>query len=130
VGHIETSVEIATNVRKNFPDLPIYARAHNRAHAYQLMDLGVKMLVRETLYSSMELARGVLDELGYSPHEAERTVQAFHDLDNKLLLQQHAVHSDEQQLIESARQAQQELKALFEAESSVAEKQSDSTHMA
>ncbi|MET0379810.1 MAG: NAD-binding protein, partial [Spongiibacteraceae bacterium] len=130
IGNIEASVEVAAMVRKHFPDLPIYARAHNRAHAYRLLDLGVKMLVRETLYSSMELSRGVLGELGYSQHEAERTVQAFHDLDSKLLLQQHAVHGDEQQLIESSRQASEELKALFEAENSAAEKQSDSTRAA
>lgn len=130
IGNIETSVEVAALVRQHFPHLPIYARAHNRAHAYRLLDLGVKMLVRETLYSSMELSRGVLGELGYSAHEAERTVQAFHDLDSKLLLQQHAVQGDEQQLIESSRQAHEELKALFEAENSVAEKQADPMNLA
>jgi voltage-gated potassium channel Kch len=96
--------------------VPIYARSLNRAHSYQLMELGVKMQIRETLHSSMELSRGVLHELGFEADEASRTIDAFRDFDTKLLEQQYVIHRDEQQLIASAKQASDELKALFEAE--------------
>jgi glutathione-regulated potassium-efflux system ancillary protein KefC/glutathione-regulated potassium-efflux system protein KefB len=121
VGNIDASLEIAASVRKHYPKLPIYARAHNRAHAYKLMDIGVKMLVRETLYSSIELSRGVLHELGYSAGDADRTVTAFLEFDEKLLRQQHVVQGDEQQLIAASKQANDELRALFEAENTVAQ---------
>jgi voltage-gated potassium channel Kch len=96
--------------------VPIYARSLNRAHSYQLMELGVKMQIRETLHSSMELSRGVLHELGFEIDEASRTIDAFRDFDAKLLQQQFAIHRDEQQLIATAKQASDELKLLFEAE--------------
>lgn len=122
IGNVKASLQVAEMVRKHFPNLPIYARAHNRLHSYQLLDLGVKLLVRETLFSSMELARGVLFELGLGEHEAERTIRAFHDFDEKLLRQQHAIYGDEKQLIATAKQAADELRALFDAENSLAEK--------
>jgi len=116
IGNLDTSIKVATMVRKHFPQVPIYARSLNRAHSYQLMDLGVKMEIRETLYSSMELSRGVLQELGLSKFDADRTIEAFHEFDYKLLHQQHAVHRDEKQLIATSKQASEELKSLFEAE--------------
>ena len=125
IGNIETSLQIATLARKHYPDLPIYARSHNRVHSYQLMDLGVKLLVRETLFSSMELSRQVLLELGFDRQEADHTITAFHNFDEKLLQQQHAIYRDEQQLIATARQASEELKSLFEAENAAVEKASE-----
>jgi glutathione-regulated potassium-efflux system protein KefB len=40
-----------------FPHLKIVARARNRQHAFRLMDLNVDDVVRETLHSSLEMAR-------------------------------------------------------------------------
>jgi glutathione-regulated potassium-efflux system ancillary protein KefC/glutathione-regulated potassium-efflux system protein KefB len=123
IGNSEVSVKVAAMVRKHFPHVPIYARTRNRAHTYQLLDLGVKLQIRETLYSSMELSRGVLQELGFDRPEVDRTIEAFREFDYKLLHQQHAVHRDEQQLIATARQANEELKSLFEAERPTTEAQ-------
>ena len=120
VGDVDTSVNIAAMVRKHFPHVPIYARSLNRAHSYRLMELGVHMEVRETLHSSMELARSVLQELGFEPAEAARTIDAFREFDAKLLQQQFAIHGDEQAMIASAKQATDELRALFEAEADAA----------
>jgi glutathione-regulated potassium-efflux system ancillary protein KefC/glutathione-regulated potassium-efflux system protein KefB len=115
IDDIETSLKTAALVRKHFPHVPIYARARNRFHSYKLMDLGVKMLVRETLQSSIDLGAGVLRELGIEDEEVERTVSAFRDFDEKLLLQQHAIYQDEELLLENAKQATDDLKALFES---------------
>jgi glutathione-regulated potassium-efflux system ancillary protein KefC/glutathione-regulated potassium-efflux system protein KefB len=117
VGNIEASLQIAEQVRRHFPDLPIFARAVNRMHSYQLMDIGVKVQVRETLYSSMELARSALTELGVERADADHILEVFEAFDEKLLRQQHEVYRDEKQLIATARQAADELKGLFEAES-------------
>lgn len=116
VEDVEKSLKTAEMVRRHFPDLPIYARARSRFHAYKLMDLGVRQVVRETLYSSMELSRGVLTELGLNAAEVERTVAGFRAFDNKLLLQQHAIYQDEEQLIQTSKQVSDELRDLFEAQ--------------
>ncbi len=115
VDDVEASIKTATMVRKHFPHVPIYARARNRFHAYKLMDIGVKMLMRDTLLSSIELGAGVLRELGLNDGEVERTVTVFREFDQKSLLEQHAVYQDEEKLIATSKQAADDLKNLFES---------------
>ena len=115
IDDIDASLKTAEMVRKHFPHVPIYARARNRFHAYKLMDLGVKAVIRETLFSSLELSRDVLEGLGFPETEATRTVTTFRAFDEKLLLQQYAVYQDETQLIQTSKQATDELRSLFEA---------------
>jgi glutathione-regulated potassium-efflux system ancillary protein KefC len=47
-------------VRREYPDLPIFARARNVTHYYQLMDRGVDMIERETFEAALQLGRTVL----------------------------------------------------------------------
>ena len=115
IDDIDASLKTAEMVRKHFPHVPIYARARNRFHTYKLMDLGVKMVMRETFLSSLDLSRGVLQELGFDEAEAKHTVATFLDFDEKLVQQQYAVYQDEAQLIQTAKQATDELRSLFEA---------------
>jgi glutathione-regulated potassium-efflux system protein KefB len=114
IDDVEASVRTAELVRHNFPELPIYARARNRAHAYRLLDAGVKVLNRETLLSSLDMAARVLQELGFDEERARSIVERFRVHDEELLTKQYAVHLDEEQLLQTAQQAREELRSLFE----------------
>jgi monovalent cation:proton antiporter-2 (CPA2) family protein len=114
IDDVEASVRTAELVRRNFPDLPIYARARNRSHAYRLLDAGVKVLNRETLLSSLDMAAHVLQGLGFDEERARTLVERFRAYDEELLTKQYAVHLDEEQLIQTAQQAREELRSLFE----------------
>jgi voltage-gated potassium channel Kch len=103
-------------VKRNFPDLAILARARNRWYAHLLMDRDVDGLVRETFYSSLQLAQQALTLLGIGEAAAERAVTLFRDHDEKTLLETHAFYRDEQQLIQSEQEASEELASLFEAD--------------
>ncbi len=116
INNIETSVKIASVLRKHFPHVPIYARARNRFHCHKLMDLNVEVLYRDTYLSSLEMAREVLCGLGVARAEGERTVRMFRDYDEALLKRQHAIYHDETALIQSAKQAAEELRSLFESD--------------
>jgi len=113
IDDMDASVNTAAMVRKHYPHLKIYARARNRVHAYRLMDIGVDKLIRETLLSSLELARDIFVELGYSPAEAQETVRLFRQHDEKLLARQHKIHEDEAQLIAASKAGAEELERLF-----------------
>jgi hypothetical protein len=80
------------------------------------MDRDVDGLVRETFHSSLELAKQALTLLGIGEADAERAVTLFRDHDEKNLLETHAIYRDEQQLIQSEKQASDELSSLFEAD--------------
>ncbi|WP_299398432.1 monovalent cation:proton antiporter-2 (CPA2) family protein [Pelagibius sp.] len=114
IDDVEASLRTAETVVENFPNLTIYARARNRKHAHQLMDLGVKIIRRETLHASLDLSQAVLRGLGLSQREAERTVTTFQDHDERRLLIQHAEHNDEEKMIYLAKEAAEELEELFE----------------
>jgi len=114
IDDVEASLKTARMVKQHFPHLRIYARARNRMHTYQLMDIGVTHIMRETFVSSLELARDVLVGLGRSPTEADVAARRFRSHDEALLERQQTLHHDEARLIAVTRQALEELERLFE----------------
>ena len=116
LSNIEASIKVVDVARRHFPHLTVLARARNRRHAHMLMDYGVTLIVRETLYSSVELTGKILGELGVAEADIRRTLETFLDHDERTLKAQHAVHNDEKQMIQTSRQAAQELMGLFEAD--------------
>jgi glutathione-regulated potassium-efflux system protein KefB len=73
-------------------------------------------LVRDTFHSSLELGRLALTGLGIEAAAAEHAVALFRDHDEKTLVANHAVYRDETKLIQSTRDAAEELESLFEAD--------------
>ncbi|HEX5340277.1 MAG TPA: monovalent cation:proton antiporter-2 (CPA2) family protein [Gammaproteobacteria bacterium] len=117
VDDVEASVRTAEMVRKHFPNLLILARARNRRHAHLLMELGVRIVVRETFYSGLKLAKELLRELGLAPDDIQRTVTVFQKHDEILLKRQFAVFRDETKLIQTSKEAARELEQLLQEDS-------------
>ncbi|MCC6301599.1 MAG: cation:proton antiporter [Gammaproteobacteria bacterium] len=116
IDDIEASVKTARTVRQHFPNLEILARVRNRHHAHLLMELGIRVLVREAYFSSLELTRSVLSRLGFSEAQTRLTIDAFRQYDEEALVRQHAIHQDEKMMIQSVKDAARELEALFESD--------------
>jgi len=114
IDDIEASMKCAEIAKQYFPHLKIFARAHNRLHAYRLLDLGIARVWRETFHSSAEMAGRVLTELGLPESTAEETVRIFTLHDERLLRRAAAHHADMPKLIEIARAGRAELRSLFE----------------
>ncbi len=120
MDNVEDSVRTAESVRHYFPHIAVYARARDRAHAYRLMDLGVKVINRETYLSSLDMAEKVLAGLGLSAEKAASGVARFRQYDEELMTRQHAIYQDEASLMETTRQAMEELESLFESDEQAA----------
>lgn len=114
IDDVERSLQVAELVRRHYPKLTIVARARNRFHAYRLLDLGVTLQQREALLSSIQIGREVLNGLGVEAADITRTVERFVEHDEKLLARQRAVYHDEQQLIQTSREARAELASILE----------------
>jgi glutathione-regulated potassium-efflux system protein KefB len=115
-SRMDTSLHIAENVVKNFPNLTIIARARNRRHAHKLMDLGVKHIFRDTLLSSVEMSKSVLLQTGMADEEAQDVADMFLESDERLLAEQHAIHDSEEKLIQTAKDTVAELETLFRSD--------------
>jgi glutathione-regulated potassium-efflux system protein KefB len=111
----EANIRTARLVRRMYPHLKVFARARNRQHAFRLMDLGART-VRETFHSSLVLARRVLEQLGMDAQLAEQRIERFREFDEKLLAEQHLFYDDEAAIMQNAREAQNDLDRLFEAD--------------
>jgi monovalent cation:proton antiporter-2 (CPA2) family protein len=114
IDDVESSLKTAETVRRNFPDLKIYARARNRFHSYRLRDIGCDLIERETYRSSLHLSEEVLLALGLSSWEAQLTVARFKSHDEQTLERQYAVYHDETKLRQTSIEAAKELEGLFE----------------
>ena len=111
---METSLHIAETAKRQFPNLTIVARAHNRRHAHKLMDVGVDKIFRDTLLSSLAMGESVLVKLGFDDNDVRHVSDTFRDADEKLLMEQYAMHESEEKLIQSARDAARELESILE----------------
>jgi glutathione-regulated potassium-efflux system protein KefB len=111
----ETTVRTARLVRRQYPNLRVFARARNRQHAFKLMDLGVEV-IRETFFSSLVMGQEVMEALGVPHDVAHERRERFREHDERMLREQHLVYDDEAALIASSEQSRRELETLFEAD--------------
>jgi len=116
IDDVNDSIRTAMQVRHYYPHLTILARARDRRHAYQLMDIGVKVITRELFASSLEIAEQALVGAGLNPERAKQGVDKFKAYDEQLLKRQQAFYHDEESLIASNKEAMQELEDLFESD--------------
>jgi glutathione-regulated potassium-efflux system ancillary protein KefC len=116
VDDVEQSVAVAKMAREHFPNLVVVARARNVRHYFELLELGVQLIERETLDSALMSARSVLETLGWQRHEARTLAMKFRR-HNVAQLRAVAPHrQDEAKLIASAKQARAQLEELFAQE--------------
>jgi CPA2 family monovalent cation:H+ antiporter-2 len=74
-GHSDVTTRVATLIRAEWPEMPLYVRAYDRIHALELMSLEVKFFVRETFESALVLGGEMLEGLGRSPQEVRDVVE-------------------------------------------------------
>jgi voltage-gated potassium channel Kch len=122
IDDVEASIKTALLMKRNFPHVPIIARARNRLHAYRLLDIGVDDFIRETHLSSLELARRTLVKLGMDEETATLSVDRFNEYDQGLLLRQQAIYGDEKALIATGKQGREELQGLFDSDTDFSKK--------
>lgn len=113
VNSVPDSLSIARTLREHFPHLTIFARARDREHAYQLMELGVTHIYRETFHSSLELTRALLKNMGFKAKEADNIVERFRQTDEERLRAGFGNHHDLERLITQAKESARELERLL-----------------
>jgi len=119
INGVEASLRMVRLVRKHYPQARVFARARDRRHAWQLIDLGAQVL-RETFGSSLEMGRDVLMALGMSREQADDRAHRFREWDESLLESQRMLQDDEDALLQATLDARDELESLFEADAGAA----------
>lgn len=110
------SIETAQMVQKHFPHLHIIARARNRQHAMDLLELGITNVHRETYLTSLEVAKEVLLAEGRKRENINIKLALFRKHDEQILRDQLAIRHDEKQFISFTNQANAQLEQTLAAD--------------
>jgi CPA2 family monovalent cation:H+ antiporter-2 len=100
----ETNKKLIKTVSKHFPQVKILARARNRIDSYELIEMGVKNIYRETLYTAVHLGVDALSQLGIRKYTATRQGQKFIHYDEMALEKLAKKRHDKKEYILSVKQ--------------------------
>ncbi|MBE7179476.1 MAG: NAD-binding protein, partial [Mucilaginibacter polytrichastri] len=109
----EKSLELIETAKKHFPQLHILARAHDRFDAYDIMDAGILHIYRETVDTSLRMAKDALVLLGHRAYTVERAAKKFFYYDEKALKKLAAQRHDRKQYLLTARENIEELENML-----------------
>ena len=86
---------LARTAVKHFPNLRIISRARDMRHMFELRDIGVHAIERETFESALELGRAALTAITGDAARAKRAAKSFARHDNVVLTKLYAVHQSD-----------------------------------
>ena len=90
----DATTSLAALAKKHFPNLRIIARARDMRHLFELRDLGVEVIERETFRGAIALGEAALAAISGNPERASRAVRAFDEHDAEVLAKLYAVHKE------------------------------------
>lgn len=114
IDNPDKTIEIIKFAHKNYPQLKIVARAIDRRHAYQLLNLKVDAFNRETVDSAINLAVEALELLGNTKQDAERAGKLFRDHDRAAVVQLAELWGDDASYGVAVRQRMEDLKQVLQ----------------
>jgi len=81
----DTTLQLTKTIKKKYPNLKLMIRAKNRYDAYELLNMGVSNVYRESLETSVRLAGDVLHQMGFRKYTIHRQAQKFIKYDEESL---------------------------------------------
>jgi monovalent cation:proton antiporter-2 (CPA2) family protein len=117
IDDVDLSNRAATIISQHFPHLKIFARARNRGHAFDLIEIGITKIKRETFDSSVNFVAELLIDMGYERDRAQTVVEKFRIHDEHMLLEQVKVRKDEKMFISLSTQGSAQLADVLNEES-------------
>lgn len=109
VEDMAAATQIAETARHEYPQLKIYARARNRQHVFELLELGVERIRRETFESSLALTSDLLQDMGLSSERVSSLISRFSQHDELMLKEQFKVRHDQDQYVDISRLGMEQL---------------------
>ena len=86
MDHPASVLHAVKSIRRDYPHLPVYARARDEAHAVALVLAGATLVVPEALESALQLTATVLQTVGLPEARAAEVVQMERERRNAVLL--------------------------------------------
>lgn len=104
ISEPSTHHELIDRLQKHYPGLALMVRVKDRAEAYDMIDLGLGDVYRESIDTSVRLGVDVLIKLGHRTYSATRAGRTFLKNDEAALLKLAPHRHDEKSYIFNARE--------------------------
>jgi len=114
--HPEQTLEIVKMAQRYFPHLQLLVRAENNEDTFELMDLGVLHIYRETVDTSLRVGVDALRMLGERAYHSERAARTFFRQDERTLKGLSALRDDKKQYISSMKERIEEMEKLISSD--------------
>ncbi|MCK0146682.1 monovalent cation:proton antiporter-2 (CPA2) family protein [Arenibacter sp. F26102] len=79
----DTTIKLSKMVKEKYPKVKLMVRAKNRYDAYELLNMGLENVYRESLETSVKMAGDVLQHLGFRRYTVHRQAQKFIQYDEE-----------------------------------------------
>ncbi|MCW7493063.1 monovalent cation:proton antiporter-2 (CPA2) family protein [Leptospira sp. 2 VSF19] len=109
----EKQKELIRNVSQHYPEIKIVARSGDREEAYDLKEMGVTYIYRETRETAVQMGKDVLKLLGTRAYTAEKAKNLFLKHDDETFHELFALRADRVQYMSLAKQRNAELERLM-----------------
>jgi glutathione-regulated potassium-efflux system ancillary protein KefC len=110
----KTTLKLAELAHSHFPHLKIIARAWDLNQLFELTDIGIEEVYRETFDTALAAGEAVLRDLGFGAFEVHRAGKRFRAHDIESLQHIHMARKESvEHAIDAAIRAREELKELF-----------------
>lgn len=113
VNDPDKSKKITETVKKHYPHLAIFARTYSWLDSYELIDMGVDQVYRETQDTSLRIGAEILGHLGYRKHPVQRALKIFRKQEKRNLRELAKHYHDRKTLLREAKQRIEDLEELM-----------------
>ncbi|HEY9260257.1 monovalent cation:proton antiporter-2 (CPA2) family protein [Chitinophaga sp.] len=114
--HPEQTRDIVKMAQRYFPHLQLLVRAENNEDTFELMDLGVLHIYRETVDTSLRVGVDALRMLGHRAYRTERDARTFFRQDEQSLKGLSALRDDKKQYINTMKERIEEMEKLISSD--------------
>ncbi len=104
IDNPDATRKITNIVKSNYPHVELMIRVKDRYEAYELLNMGIDNIYRETLETSLTLAKDVLSKMGFRKYTLNRQAHKFIQYDESILRRLAKEPKDEKNYIFKARQ--------------------------
>jgi CPA2 family monovalent cation:H+ antiporter-2 len=108
------TLPLAKILKEKYPNLKLMFRAKNRIDAYEFLEMGIETVYRESLETSVKLARDVLHIMGFRKYTVHRQAQKFIQYDEASLRRLAKKTNDKEEYLFRAKEEMLEQEKLLE----------------
>ena len=116
IDNVDRTTQIVKEVKQQFPQAKILARARNRNHMYDLLAEGVDFAERETLRGGLALGREALRYLGMNNERSEQVAREFLSHDFRSIKEAMELRNDEDALIQHSHKVTETIKLALQSD--------------